>query len=115
MRTLTFDAYEFDTPDGEEGLEISVAAKDERAFANVSAFASKVWGIEATGKLSSPVAFAEDIGPGNVRAYLQRYAGVRLPTPCSWPTYVLSNEWNDFDAILAGPANFVRYHWRTSA
>jgi hypothetical protein len=43
-----------------------------------------------------------------------RYAGVKLPTPCTWPTPV-SNEWNDFDAVLAGAAIFIRCHWWTTA
>ena len=35
----------------------------------------RVYGIKSAGKLSSPVPFSEAIGTGNVRAYLQRYAG----------------------------------------
>jgi hypothetical protein len=115
MRTLTFDQWEFEPPDGEQRLEISIAAKSDRAYANVAAFAGAVYGIKSAGKLSSPVSFTEHIGPGNIRAYLQRYAGVKLPTPCNWPTHVISNDWNDFDAVLAGPATFIRYHWWTTA
>jgi hypothetical protein len=115
MRTLTFDQWEFEPPDGEERLEISIAAKDERAYSSVAAFAGAVYGIKSAGKLSSPVPFTDAIGPGNVRAYLARYAGVKLPTPCTWPTHVISDDWNDFDAVLAGPTTFIRYHWWTSA
>ena len=115
MRTLTFDQWEFDPPDGEEGLEVAIAAKDARTYANVSSFAAAVYGSKSAGKLSSPVAFTEGIGPGNVRDNLRRFAGVKLPTPCDWRMYVIANEWNDFDAVLAGPDIFIRYHWWTTA
>src|SRR5215217_7930490 len=101
MRTLIFDQWEFEPPDGEEGLEISITTKDDPRYLDVAAFAGAVCGIKSVGRLSSPVPFTEAIGPGNVRAYLRRYAGVKLPTPCRWPTYVISNDWNDFDAVLA--------------
>jgi hypothetical protein len=115
MHTLSFDQFEFDPPDSEQALVISIAARDDRTFPDVAAFACAVWGDEASGKLAHPVPFAEDIGPGNVRAYLRRYAGIELPTPCDWSTHVLSDEWNDWEAVLAGPAIFVRYHWWTTA
>jgi hypothetical protein len=115
MRTLTFDRWEFDPPDGEEGLEIAIAAKDDRTYPNVAAFARAVYGIKSDGKLSSPVPFTEQICPGHLRELLRRYARVELPTPCHWQTHILSNEWNDFDAVLAGPTLFIRCHWWTSA
>jgi hypothetical protein len=115
MRTLSFDQFEFDPPDSEQALVISIAARDEHIFPDVADFARAVWGDEDPGKLSRPVPFAEDIGPGNVRAYLRQYAGVALPTPCHWPTYVLADEWNDWEAVLAGPTIFLRYHWWTTA
>jgi hypothetical protein len=115
MRTLSFDQYEFDPPDSEQGLVISIAVRDERTFPDVAAFAHAVWSDEAPERLPSPVSFAEEIGPGNVRAYLRQYAGIELPTPCDWPTYVRCDDWNDWEAVLAGPSLFVRYHWWTTA
>jgi hypothetical protein len=119
MRTLTFDQWEFDPPDGEEGLEVSVAAKNDFLYPDVVAFARAVPGLEFGEKLAAPVPFTEEIGAakglGHVRTYLERYAGVTLPTPCDWPTYIVSNDWNDFDAVLVGPAIYVRYHWSTTA
>ena len=94
---------------------VSIAAKHDLTYPSVSSFAGAVYGIKSAGKISSPVPFTEDIGPGNVRASLQRYAGFKLPRPCRWATHVISNEWNDFDAVLAGPDTFIRYHWWTSA
>jgi hypothetical protein len=118
MRTLTFDQWEFDPPDGEEGLEISIAAKNDVLYPNVAAFARAVHGFKFDESLTS-VAFAEELGAangtGHVRTYLQRFAGVTLPTPCDWPTYIVSNDWNDFDAVLVGPTIYVRYHWSTTA
>jgi hypothetical protein len=67
MRTLTFDQREFEPPDSEEGLEISIAAKDDRTYPKVSAFARAVYGIKSDGKLSTPVPFTKRVGPGNVR------------------------------------------------
>ena len=115
MRTLTFNQYEFDPPDAEEGLEISIATKRDRRIRDVVAFAAEVLGVDASKRLPSPVPFTEAIGPGHVRTYLHRYAGVTLPTPCDWPSYIFSNDWNDFDAVLVGPEIFVRYHWSTTA
>lgn len=115
MRTLTFDQWEFEPPDGEEGLEISIAAKNNLLYPNVAAFADAVYGIKSDRNLASPIPFSEGIGPGNVRTYLQRYAGLDLPTPCDWPTHVILNDWNDFDAVLVGPTMFIRYHWSTTA
>jgi hypothetical protein len=115
MRTLTFDQFEFDPPDAEEGLEISIATRRDRPFPDLATFASAVWGAEKAGNLPRPIPFEERIGPGNVRVYLQRYAALMLPDPCEWPTYVVSNEWNDWDAVLVGPETLIRYHWWTTA
>ena len=105
--------------DAEEGLEISIAAKNDFLYPNVVAFARAVHGFEFGESLAAPVLFTEEFGaangPGHVRTYLQRYAGVTLPTPCDWPTYIVSNDWNDFDAVLVGPTIYVRYHWSTTA
>jgi hypothetical protein len=117
MRTLIFDHYEFKHPESEQGLKISIAGKHERfpdQFPDVAAFASSLLPKRAR-QLPSAIAFRDDIGPGFVRDYLQQYAGIVLPNPCDWPTYVLSNEWNDWDAFLVGPSLFIRFHWWTSA
>ena len=119
MRTLTFDQWEFDPPDAEEGLEISIAARNDLLYPSVVAFARAAQCIGSDGDLAAPIPFDEGLGgangPGHVRTYLQRYAGVTLPTPCDWPTHVIANEWNDFDAVLVGPTTFIRYHWSTTA
>jgi hypothetical protein len=119
MRTLTFDQWEFDSPDAEEGLEISIAAKNEFLYPDAVAFARAAHGIKFDESLVAAVPFTEELGatngPGHVRAYLHRYAGVTLPSPCDWPTHIISNEWNDFDAVLVGPTIFIRYHWSTTA
>ena len=62
MRTLTFDQWEFDPPDGEEGLEISIAAKNDFLYPNVEAFADAVYGTKSDGKLPTPVPFTEGLG-----------------------------------------------------
>src|ERR1700749_3889888 len=119
MRTLTFDQWEFDPPDGEEGLEISIAAKNDFLYPNVVAFARAVHGFNFGENLVAPVPFTEELGaakgPGHVRTYLEPYAGLQLPATCDWPTHVVSNDWNDFDAVLVGPTMYVRYHWSTTA
>ena len=119
MRTLTFDPWEFDPPDAEEGLDLHCC--EERSFVSErgGVRARAAHGIKSDESLAAPLAFAEELGaangPGHVRTYLQRYAGVTLPTPCDWPTHVISNEWNDFDAVLVGPTTLIRYHWSTTA
>jgi hypothetical protein len=119
MRTLTFDQWGFDPPHAEEGLEISIAAKNDFLYPNAAAFARAAHAIKFDEGLAAPVPFTEEIGAtngsGHVRTYLQRYAGVALPTPCDWPTHIVLNDWNDFDAVLVGPTVFTRYHWSTTA
>jgi hypothetical protein len=97
MRTLTFDQYEFDPPDSEEGLEISIVTKRDHPFPDVVGFASAVLGAEAEKKLPSPIAFKSCDRSPNVAAYLARYAGVTLPSPCDWPTFVVSDDWDDWE------------------
>jgi hypothetical protein len=115
MRTLTFDHWEFEPPDGEEGLEISIAVKHDLLFPSVEAFADAVYGIKPRRDLAAPVPFAEGMGQGDIRKYLKRYAGLELPTPCDWPMHIVSNDWDDFDAVLVGPTMLLRYHWSTTA
>jgi hypothetical protein len=115
MRTLTFDQFEFDPPDAEEALEISIATKRDRSFPDVVAFASAVLGCDAPGKLPPPIAFREWGRSAGVRAYLQRHASVVLPDSCNWPTYIMSDDWDDWDALIVGPDMLIRYHWWTTA
>ena len=115
MRTLKFNQFEFDRSDSEESLEISIVTKRDWYFPDMLAFASSVWGAEAAKALPPPTTFEEHIGPGNVRDYLKKYADLTLPTPCEWTTYVVSNDWNDWDAILVGPEIQIHYHWGTTA
>lgn len=115
MRTLTFDQYEFDPPDAEEGLEISIVTKRDLPFPDVVAFASAVLGSDSAQKLPPPIAFQAWGRAAGARAYLQRYASVMLPGSCDWPTYVVSDDWDDSDALIVGPDMLIRYHWWTTA
>jgi len=102
MRTLTFDQYEFDPSDSEEGMEISIVTKRDRPFPDVVGFASAILGAEAATKLPSPIAFERCDRSRNARAYLERHADVILPSPCEWPTFVVSDDWDDWDAWQSG-------------
>lgn len=115
MRTLSFDQFEFDPPEGEEGLEVAIVTKRDRPFPDLFVFAASMWGPDVASALPEPVAFKEKLGPGNIREYLKQYADLELPMPCEWPTYILCDDWNDWDAIIAGPDLWIRYHWSTSA
>ena len=75
MRTLTVDQWEFEPPDGEEALQVSIAAKNDFLFPNSAAFARAVCGTKFDGHPAAPTPFTEGLGPANVRKYLRRYAG----------------------------------------
>jgi hypothetical protein len=115
MRTLIFDQFEFDPPDSEEALEISIAAKGKFPFSEVQDFAAAIIGIDAAKDFSQATSFDESFGYGLIRDYLRKYADISLPSPCNWPTYIMVHDNDEWDGIIEGPSIFIRYHWSTSA
>lgn len=115
MRVLAFDQFEFDDPSGEESLELWIAAKADFPFPDVRSFVASAAGPAVAAALGVPEPFAEQFGYGLVRGYLARFAGIAVPQPCDWPTFVLSHGNDDWEAVFEAPALFIRYRWGTTA
>jgi len=115
MKTLSFDQFEFERPDAEEHLEIAVSKITDFPHPTVASFVASVVSVDASKSLPNPKPFNERFGYGLVRRYLERHAGILLPSPCAWPTYVLTEADQEFHAILSGPDHFISYSWSTSA
>ena len=82
---------------------------------DVAAVAAAVLNSAVAERLPPPIAFRDWPRASGVRAYLKRYASVELPDPCDGPTHILSDDWDDTDALIAGPDTLIRYHWWTTA
>jgi len=115
MRTLVFDQFEFDVPDSEESLELWIAAKRDFPFPDVRSFVAAATGAKAVEALGPSEPFSEHFGAGMVRSYLARFAGIVVPQPCDWPTYVLKQDNDEWDGVFDAGGMFIRYHWCTTA
>ena len=115
VRTLAFDPFEFDNASSEETLELWIAAKGDFPFPDVRTFVASAVGVKAAESLGPPRPFSEWFGYGMVRGYLARFAGLVVPQPCDWPTFVLNHEDTDWDGVFETPGSFIRYHWFTTA
>ena len=115
MRTLTFDQFEFDPPDSEETLHLWIASKSDFPFPDVRSFAAAAVSVEAAPALCQPVPFSDSFGYGIVRGYLPRFAGVTVPPSCTWPTYLLLDDVQEWDGVFEADGLFIRYHWWSTA
>jgi hypothetical protein len=116
MRSWIVDQYEFDNWGTEENLEINYAKCGDFPFPDVSAFVASAVGVDAASSLGEAVRFDEGFGYGLVRKYLHRFTGLEMPSPCVWPTYVLTEDSNnECHIILCGPDCYIRYSWYTTA
>jgi hypothetical protein len=115
MRTLTFDPFEFDNPSTEETLELWIAAKGDFPFPDVRSFVESAASVKSAEVLGPAGPFRERFGYGMVRGYLARFAGIMVPQPCDWPTFVLNHDDTDWDGVFEAPGLFIRYHWFTTA
>lgn len=115
MKTFSFDQFEFDRSDTEENLEVAVSTISEFPHPTVASFVASAIGVSVSQSLPEPKPFKEHYGYGFVRGYLERYAGIVLPIPCAWPTYVITDTENEFHAVIEGSNQFISYLWSTSA
>ncbi len=115
MRTWTIDQFEFEDPQSEEMLEVAVASRTAFPFANVAEFVAVAVGQQAARDLSDATPFEELSEKSTVQKYLGQFTTIELPSPCEWPTFILSDEWNERHFILCSPEGFVSYRWTTSA
>ncbi len=109
MRRLSFDAYEFDTPDSEESLDLAVSSS--RQHGTLAVFLSLCGASAQAGRpaLSGWPRWTE------VAANVRERAGVELPAAEECEVVILSDEWDNLElAVVAGPV-FIWYHWATTA
>lgn len=106
MRTIRIEPL--GDPSGEQSLELWIAPIEGA----IDAFASAA-GVEQP--LPSAIPFERWSGAAWARTLLARHASLSLPEPCDWPTHVVSDDWDDRDVVIAGPASIIRYHWWTTA
>ncbi len=92
-----------------------VAAKRDYPFPDVRSFVASAAGVKAAECLGPAEPFHEWFGYGMVRGYLARFAGVVVPQPCNWATFVLNQDETDWDGVFEAPGLFIRYHWFTTA
>ena len=115
MRVVSVDQFEFENPSTEESLEIAVASRSAFPFPDAQHFVASRVGVAAAASLPQPIAFNERLACGLLRKYTERFVGVLMPEPCTWPTYVLSDGPDEWNLVLCGPGLFVHYLWSTSA
>lgn len=115
MRTIKIDQFEFARSDTEKSLEIAIAKKSDFPFPTVQQFIASAVGLAESKALKRSIPFTDVLGYGFVRKYLLEYAGLDLPSPCNWPTYVLKDGPDDWLLVLCAPDCFVSYEWGTSA
>jgi hypothetical protein len=114
VRRLHLDQYEFDSPDAEEELDLTIGTTDQ--FRDLAAFAH--WaGINTRDR--RPVAEMSACPLSDlarcrwVLDSIRRFAGLELPD--SVQTIVLNDEWDDLELVLVVGRYFVWYHWGTTA
>lgn len=115
MRRFFFDQFEFDHPDSEVSLELWMAARSRFPYPDLRSFVASTATVEVANALRPAQPFPEPGYGGMVRAYLARFAGVSVPTPCDWLTYELINDACDWDAAFEAPGLFIRFHWWSTA
>jgi len=100
LNLVSFDQFDVEKPDSDEHLEIVVFSEGDFPFAD-------------TGNLIAAESMDSSKRKGYVlvRSYLKRYANIDMPTPCSWPTYVLKDNGDELHIVLHGPHQFISYLW----
>lgn len=114
VRTWAVDQFEFRDPTGEEHLEVSAALRGDFPFPDVRRFVDSAVGSDASRQLEEPSTF-DELAHGEVRAYLARFCGIEIPSPCSWPTYRIGDSPDEWHIIICTPDGFIQYRWSTSA
>jgi hypothetical protein len=114
MRIVSVDQFEFDNPTTEESLEIAIARKGDFPFLEVMAFIRTRAPLTKPDIPVEPVSFDEKLGYGMVREYAKRFAGISIPTPCDWPTYVLQDGPDEWELIICASDHFIHYRWATT-
>ena len=115
MRSWTFDQFEFEDPSSEERLQVAYALRSNFQFPSLAKFVEAVVSQHVARSLAEPSSFNDLLGGGTLRNNLRKFTGLEVPAQCKWPTYILSDEWNECCIILMSPDGFIYYFWSTSA
>ncbi|WP_338848245.1 hypothetical protein V8J88_05260 [Massilia sp. W12] len=116
MRTIELDQYEF--PNGsnsEEFARISTHGRGKAPYSSVLDFARVAnEDLEISGLPPARPFF--EIGKREMeRTYLALFAGIDLPAHCDYPTYLITDDWNECHLVIEGPEFFISFYWATSA
>jgi len=100
LNLVSFNQGKDRRPDSDDQLEIVVFSEADFPFCDSSNLIAAD-SIDASNRL----------GYVMVRSNLKRYANIEMPTPCSWPTYVLKDNGDELHIVLHGPQQFISYLW----
>lgn len=116
MLTIEVDQYEF--PGGansEQFARISIHRKGMVAYATIIDFARAANKGMPIAALPAPRPFFEIWQADMARRYLEQFARLVLPAHCSYPTYLIADDWNECHMVIEGHEVFINYYWATSA
>ena len=116
MLTIEVDQYEFPGgPDSEQFARISVHRRGMVPYATTIDFARAANEDLPIPALPAPKQFFEIWQADMARQYLEQFSRLVLPAHCSYPTYVITDDWNECHMVIEGHEVFISYYWATSA
>jgi hypothetical protein len=107
---MSFDQYEFNSPDSEQSLELAFSGGGQHR--DLGAFLAECGASACSGRIP-------EAGWGRwgmVRAYLLRHAGLELPhlDGCR-EIALLRDDWDELELAMAIRGNMVWFRWFTTA
>lgn len=116
MLTIEIDQWEFPHgPSSEEFARISTHGRGKDPYRTALAFARAANLDVAIDSLPLARPFFEVAQAGMARQHLEQFARISLPAHCSYPTYVVADDWNECHLVIEGDEAFISYYWATSA
>ncbi len=109
MRRLSFNQYEFNSPDSEEWLDAVISS--DREHSDLVALLVEVGTTNASGEPPP----AEWPRWTEVVANFGRLAGLSVPEMSECQVLVLSDSWDDLEVAFRFGSKLVWYHWWTTA
>jgi hypothetical protein len=100
MRTYIFDQFEFERWESEERVEIAISRRGDFPHPTMARFADEVVGANAGAKLPAPKAFSNVSTFSTDAGYLARFLEIAVSQDCSWPCFVVEEEWNERHLLL---------------
>lgn len=111
MRRITCDQDEFGVPESEQSLSLAIATPS-RSCPDLQAF---LLACEKSELPRQPLVSNLQRWQ-QIAAHLKEFANLELPPQEHMrETWMISDDWNNVELVLAFDAVFVWYHWSTSA